>query len=124
MGWTVVLTNFINTSKIQNFVNYQVKCTLSYPTSPFQELLSKLTNQAYQVDNGPTPPGKRVKSLRIKVCQAEGLDPLNLPGPAFCSVGFDGSAVQRTKEAHSGHSSKKLSWNETLHCKHANIINR
>ena len=79
----------------------------------------KLQNEPYSmIDTGPKPPGKRMKSLRIKVCQIDGPAPLNLPGPVFCQVGFDESTVQRTPDAHSP---KKLCWNSTIHCKHSNI---
>jgi len=84
----------------------------------YLELLAKLQNEPYPIDNGPSRPGKRMKNLRIKVCQVDGPAPVSLSGPVFCQVGFDDSTVQRTPNAHSP---KKLCWNSTLNCKHSNI---
>ncbi|KAL5260669.1 hypothetical protein ACHWQZ_G010731 [Mnemiopsis leidyi] len=84
----------------------------------YMELLAKLQNEPKPVDNGPSRPGKRMKNLRIKVCQIDSPAPVSFSGPVFCQVGFDDSTVQRTPNAHNA---KKLCWNSTLNCKHSNI---
>lgn len=80
-----------------------------------QELLSKLQNST-PMDEGPTPPGKRTKNLRIKVCSLDGN--LTLPTPVHCQLGFDNSTVQRTPDVNN---SKRLCWNSVLYCKHNNV---
>ena len=88
----------------------------------FLEVDSAHTSQELQgqfeglPDSGPVKPGKRVKNLRIKVCHVDSR--VNLPGPFFCQVGFDGSTVQRTPDCQSP---DKLCWNSSLNCRPRNL---